>query len=58
MTDNIAQKIYLFDQFNSTINICGDPSPVIDTINKNFNDSIINVDFNFTHTSSTLDLSF
>jgi hypothetical protein len=51
MADNIAQKIYLFDQFNSTNNLCGDPSPVIDTINKNFNDSIINFDFNFTHTS-------
>ena len=58
MADNVAQKILLFDSSNSSTNICGDPNPVFDTINRNFNDSIVDLDVNFTHSSSTLDLSF
>lgn len=57
MVDNVAQKIYNFQQTNSTQNICGDPYPVIDTINKNFNDSVILVDFIASHNSSALNIS-
>lgn len=57
MVDNVAQKIYNFQQTNSTLNICGDPYPVIDSINKNYNDSIVQVDFLMNHNSSVLDLS-
>jgi hypothetical protein len=58
MIDNVAQKLYTFDQTNSTANICGNPYPTYDSINTNFNDSMIIVDFNVTHTRSTLDISF
>lgn len=57
MVDNAAQKIFNFQQTNSTINICGDPYPVVDSINKNYNDSIILVDFTIIHNSSVLDLA-
>lgn len=57
MVDNVAEKVYNFQQTNSTLNICGDPDPVIDSINKNFNDSIVLVDFVMNHNSSVLDLS-
>jgi len=58
MIDNVAHKLYTFDQTNSTTNICGDPYPSIDAINTNFNDSIIIVDLNITHTGMTLDIGF
>jgi hypothetical protein len=58
MVDNRAEKIYTFDYTNSTVNLCGDPYPVINTINKNYNDSVIYLDINVTHSSSQLDISF
>ncbi len=58
MADNFAQRIYTFDQTNSTLNICGDPNPTIDSINTNFNDSILTVDLNISHTSSSLTIGF
>lgn len=57
MVDNAAQKIYNFQQTSSITNICGDPYPVVDSINKNYNDSIILVDFTINHNSSVLDLA-
>ena len=58
MVDNVAQKIYTFDQNSSSSNICGDPFPSIDSINTNFNDSIIDLDITINHTRSVLDLAF
>jgi hypothetical protein len=58
MVDNVAAKIYTFGQTNSSSNLCGDPTPVLDSINNNYNDSILFVDFNTTHTSPFLDVSF
>lgn len=56
MVDNVAEKIYNFQQTNSTQEICGDPFPVVDSINKNYNDSIILVDFTMNHNSSIMNL--
>ena len=58
MVDNVAQKIYTFDQNSTGLNICGDPYPSIDSMNTNFNDSITTVDFTVNHTRSVLDLGF
>lgn len=58
MVDNVAEKIYTFDQNSTGSNICGDPFPSIDSINTNFNDSITTVDFTVNHTRSVLNLVF
>lgn len=58
MVDNVAQKIYTFHHNSSSSNICGDPYPSIDSINTNFNDSIIDLDITVNHTRSFLDLAF
>lgn len=57
MVDNKAEQIITFDQTNSTLEICGDPYP-IDSINTNYNDSIVLIDLNVTHSRSIVDLSF
>lgn len=57
MVDNVAQQIYNFQSTTSTQNICGDPHPVIDTFNQNFNDTVIVVDFVMDHNSSGLSLA-
>ena len=40
------------------MNICGDPIPVIDSVNSNYNDTVINLNLTYTHTSPTMNIEF
>jgi hypothetical protein len=58
MVDSQTQISYQWNSTTGSNNICGDPNPVINGINSNFNDSIITLNINVTHTSPTLNLTF
>lgn len=58
MVDNQTQVLYQWNSTTGSTDICGDPHPVINGINSNYNDSIFTLNINVTHTSSTLNITF
>jgi hypothetical protein len=57
MVDGTTAHTMTFDNTNAgSSDICGNPTPVADTVNTNFNDAIIPVSFTVLHTSSSLSL--
>mgnify|MGYP000894150875 FL=1 len=56
--DGITQKVYTWSSsFNST-DICGTPSPVLDSMNPSYSDGPVSLDINITHTAASLTLGF
>lgn len=56
--DGYTQKVYSWNSsFNGT-DICGTPSPVIDSLNPSYSDGAVSLDINVTHNASTLTLGF
>lgn len=58
MVDDQTQIYYQWNSTTGSSDICGDPNPIINGINSNYNQSIVNLNINVTHTSSTLNLTF
>jgi len=58
MVDNQTVIQYQWNSTTGSTNLCGDPNPVINGINSNYNDSIITLNINVTHTSANLNLTF
>lgn len=57
MVDGVTVQVYTFNSTNGgTTDICGNPTPVTDTINTSFNDLIVSVSITIPHTSSSLTL--
>lgn len=58
MVDNVTQQMYQWNSTTGNTNLCGDPSPVYNSLNTNYNEFIINLNINVTHTAATLNLTF
>lgn len=57
--DSTTISTFTFNSANAgTSNLCGNPSPILDAINTNYNDKIVNVDITIPHTASTLTVEF
>ena len=57
MVDGTTAYTLTFNNTNAgSSDICGNPTPVADTVNTNFNDAIIPVSFTVSHTSPLLSL--
>ena len=54
---NTIFSSYLDNSNGGTTDICGNPTPIFDSINTNYNDIAITVNVSIPHTSSTLSLS-
>jgi hypothetical protein len=57
MVDGVTAHLQTFDYTNGgTTDFCGNPTPVSDSINTNFNDIIVPISFTVTHAAPTLTL--
>lgn len=55
MVDGQTAKLYTFNAANGgSSDICGNPSPVADPLNTNFNEVIVSLDVSVAHSSSSL----
>jgi hypothetical protein len=58
MVDGTTASTLTFNSTNpGTTDICGDPTPIADSINTNFNDASTTVSVTISHTSSTATIS-
>lgn len=59
MVDGVTAQLYTWNSTNGgTTDLCGNPSPIPDTINTNFNDLVTSLDVTLAHFSSSLNLTF
>jgi hypothetical protein len=57
MVDGTTAYLQTFNAMNGgTSDFCGNPNPITNTINTNYNDLILPIDITTPHTSSTLTL--
>lgn len=54
MVDGITQFTYTWDSTTGSSDICGNPNPITDALNTNFNEQIFSFDQTFAHTAQTL----
>jgi hypothetical protein len=58
LVDGVSVQVYTFTSQNGgTVDLCGNPKPVIDSINTNFNEVVRSLNVNVPHTSSTLNIT-
>ena len=59
MVDGVTAQILYFNSTSpGTSDICGNPTPIPDSINTNYNDYIVSLDMTVPHSASTLTLTF
>lgn len=57
MLDGTTVQTYTFDATNGGTNdLCGNPTPIPDALNSNFNEVVVNMNITITHSASTLTL--
>lgn len=55
MVDSTSAAIFTFNSTNGgTSDLCGNPSPIYDSINTNYNDTIISLDVTVPHSGTSL----
>lgn len=59
MVDGTSAALYTWNSSNGgTVDICGNPSPFIDSVNTNYNELITNINVTVPHSSSSLTVNF
>lgn len=59
MADGITAALFTFDSSNpGSSDLCGNPSPIPDSINTNFNENIVSLNVTIPHTSPNLNVTF
>ena len=57
MVDGVTAYLQTFTASNGgTTDFCGNPSPITNTVNTNYNDLVVPIDITVSHTSSTFTL--
>jgi len=58
LVDGVSVQVYTFTSQNGgTTNLCGNPNPISDSINTNFNEVISFLNVTIPHSSSTLNIT-
>ncbi len=56
--DNQTQAVYTWNSSFPGTDICGNPNPIIDSLNPSYSDGPVSVDFNISHTNTNLVIVF
>jgi hypothetical protein len=58
MIDGVTVKLFTWNESTGNTDLCGNPTPIPDIVNKNYNDSFINIDITIAHSISSINLTF
>ena len=58
MIDGVTVKLFTWNETTGTTDLCGNPTPIPDSINKNYNDTFVNIDVVIPHSNPSINLTF